>query len=110
LAGAVFAAVLAGLFFAGAFFAAVGAPLRRRPLGALVREHLHRDLERDVLHLLAARDRHVRLAVGDVRAEPAVRMRIGLPLTGSASNSASALAARRARTSAARRSRAPARA
>ena len=46
--------------------------LRRGPLGALVREQLLGALEVDRLDLLAARDRRVRLAVGDVRAEAAV--------------------------------------
>ena len=49
-----------------------GRALGRRTLGALVGDHLHGDLEGDVGDGLTARDRHVRLAVGHVRAEPAV--------------------------------------
>ena len=44
----------------------------RRALGALVGEQLDGALEVDLLDGLAARDGRVRLAVGDVRAEPAV--------------------------------------
>jgi hypothetical protein len=65
-----------------------------RALGALVRQHLHRDLERDVIGGLATRDGHIRGAVGDVRAEPAVLDADGLARHGSASNSLRKLAAR----------------